>query len=777
MLQLKKHCFTTARREFMKKALIKVNCIILVLVFSILVSPLVIYAENDVEDLTFDSSLFETDSAFYNHELCRYASRIVVNSNRNIIKTLMSLKNNFGAFADTNYFAYNTDRDEENFFIVHYDISVEGKKYRTLVVCLSGSTSEQWNSNFDPYGLERKQSYAGDSEKGVTHLGFADARDYVYGYLKNYIDQYCSSYDIKLLITGHSRGAAAANLLAAKIIKEKSISGKSIDEKNVYTYTFATPNNTSAPDLKDPMYDRIFNIVNPEDLITKLMPSAWGFCKYGTTYSFVSKSNCEPISYNYEYLAAMNTYYSNCFNSEYINFNEGELPTDILMDKLSNEASSLDDYYNKKMLEGTSFETTLFGFLQNYFCPFVNGSISGSDNIFEILGTLSDILNESDDNSIINSFINFFIKYQVVKNCFSCAHDAATYYAYTMCLDENVLTREKSSVIYRLYNVDTVEVTEATTNIICSQVINRSVNSKISSKNYSIATIVEKNCIVLRIPTNRKFTISIYPSAQTTVDCVIDKYVSGRDRSYRNIFFDLSVSDEKSGKFYTENADSFFRYNDSQETIYPSYSYQYSQLPTININYTVEGLGSVEGKTSGLLGDWFTLKGSADGCNSFLGWYENDSLVTKNKEFGSLLKNDIQLTSKFTENYFFFKNNCSIEGNVVYGLPEGIENMDDFIEISGFECKYDNMSSLGTDSKLDFVLGDETIESYYISIQGDLNGDGYVDAFDVSVMTAIVNMEKSFDEGTASFIAADIYKDGVIDAFDLILLISMANFV
>lgn len=762
----------------MKKALIKVNCIILVLVFSILVYPLVIYAGNGIGDLSFDSSLFETDSAVYNHELCRYASRIIVNSNRNIVKTLLSLKNNFGAFTDTNYYAYNSGRDEENFFIVHYDISVNGKKYRTLVVCLSGSNSEQWNSNFDPYGLERKQSYAGDSEKGVTHLGFADARDYVYGYLKNYINQYCSSYDVKLLITGHSRGAAAANLLAAKIIKEKNISGKNIDEKNVYTYTFATPNNTSAPDIEDPMYDRIFNIVNPEDLITKLMPVEWGFGKYGTTYSFVSKSNCEPISYNYEYLDGMKTYYSNYCDNEYLNFNDGELPTDILMDKLSNEASSLDEYYNKKMLEGTSYETTLFGFLKNYFCPFVNGSISESDNIFVILGTLSDILNVSGKNSIINSFINFFIKHQVVKNNFFCAHDAATYYAYTMYLDENVLTRENSSVIYRLYNVDTVEVTEVTTGIICSQVINRSVNSKISSKNYSIATNVEENCIVLRIPTNGKYTISIYPSAQTTVDCVVDKYVSGIGKSYRNIFFDLSVSDKNPGKFYTENADSFFRYNDSQYTIYPSYSYQYSQLPNININYTVEGLGNVEGKTSGLLGDWFSLKGSANESNSFLGWYdENDSLITENTVFGSLYKNDMQLTSKFTENYFYFKNNCLIEGNVVYGLPEGIENMDDFIEISGFECKYDNMSCLGTDSKLDVVLDGETIESYYISIPGDLNGDGYVDAFDVSVMTAIINMEKSLEEGTASFIAADIYKDGIIDAFDLSLLISKANFV
>ncbi len=73
------------------------------------------------------------------------------------------------------------------------------------------------------------------------------------------------------LVTGHSRGAAIANLLGAMLSDR-------FGPENVYAYTFASPR-TVRGDI--PAYDNIFNIVNPGDIVTYLPFPQWGFVRYG----------------------------------------------------------------------------------------------------------------------------------------------------------------------------------------------------------------------------------------------------------------------------------------------------------------------------------------------------------------------------------------------------------------------------------------------------------------------------------------------------------------
>lgn len=110
----------------------------------------------------------------------------------------------------------------------------------------------------------------------------------------NYVkDNKLSDGKLKILITGHSRGAAVANLLGAKIddnsLKNSNFS-VSISNKDVFVYTFATPNTTSIKERDDQKYNNIYNIVNPEDFVTKVMPSKWGYGRYGKSYVLPSKS-------------------------------------------------------------------------------------------------------------------------------------------------------------------------------------------------------------------------------------------------------------------------------------------------------------------------------------------------------------------------------------------------------------------------------------------------------------------------------------------------------
>lgn len=97
----------------------------------------------------------------------------------------------------------------------------------------------------------------------------------------------------KFVITGHSRGAAAANIMAARMIN------LGIPESNVYCYTFACPDTTVIANDEAVSYRSIFNIGHVNDPVT-WVPSAiwtdsgekdgWGansyWDKYGNSYWF-----------------------------------------------------------------------------------------------------------------------------------------------------------------------------------------------------------------------------------------------------------------------------------------------------------------------------------------------------------------------------------------------------------------------------------------------------------------------------------------------------------
>ena len=129
-----------------------------------------------------------------------------------------------------------------------------------------------------------------DSGIGETHMGFERAAVRVSEQLSKYVKDNNISGNIKVLVTGHSRGAAIANLVGKKLNDKELNALKSIDKNDIYVYTYATPNVTRKENVDNSRYDNIYNIVNPEDFVTKVLPVAWGYYRYGITYSLPSSS-------------------------------------------------------------------------------------------------------------------------------------------------------------------------------------------------------------------------------------------------------------------------------------------------------------------------------------------------------------------------------------------------------------------------------------------------------------------------------------------------------
>ena len=87
--------------------------------------------------------------------------------------------------------------------------------------------------------------------------------------------------EVSVLLTGHSRGGAIANLVAAEL--DDAAAEQPTRNSSVYAYTFASPATTLSNQADDARYGNIFNIVNPADIMPYLPLRSWGYERYGTT--------------------------------------------------------------------------------------------------------------------------------------------------------------------------------------------------------------------------------------------------------------------------------------------------------------------------------------------------------------------------------------------------------------------------------------------------------------------------------------------------------------
>ena len=178
-----------------------------------------------------------------------------------------------------------TDSDVSQAYIGHRNVTYNGITKEIIAVVIRGTngTTTEWESNFDIGSTALKSNFP-DWKVASNHKGF----DVTATRLLKCLDQYeeagylDSSAQKTYWLTGHSRGAALANIMGARLID---------DSKEVYAYTFAAPNTTTSN--KAANYVGIYNIINKEDLVPQLPMSVWGFNHYGKSYIISIADNYE----------------------------------------------------------------------------------------------------------------------------------------------------------------------------------------------------------------------------------------------------------------------------------------------------------------------------------------------------------------------------------------------------------------------------------------------------------------------------------------------------
>ncbi|MDR1641391.1 MAG: S-layer homology domain-containing protein [Clostridiales bacterium] len=183
---------------------------------------------------------------------------------------------------------YFDDDDLSEIVMGHREVTYQNVSRDIVVIAVRGtdSTIEEWSSNFD-VGADTASYWDRDNPYWTNksnHKGF----DVASNRLQEKIEQYISTLDPSItktvFVTGHSRGAAIANILGANF----EASG---EYGRTFAYTFATPMNTTSVSPRKTVY----NVVNSDDMVPFLPLSEWGFGKYGKTYEISVRDKYESI--------------------------------------------------------------------------------------------------------------------------------------------------------------------------------------------------------------------------------------------------------------------------------------------------------------------------------------------------------------------------------------------------------------------------------------------------------------------------------------------------
>ena len=584
-----------------------------------------------VNGINLKQSWFTQDSMEYNHQLAILCSQYAMIGYDNVKSKKPNLEKALSTLGMSGEIEIQpvATKNQVNYFLANRKINAGGKQYTLIFAGFIGSYHDQWYSNFDP-------------GTGDTHQGFNNAKEYVYEKLESYISKLgISKDDTKILITGHSRGAATANLVAAKLIKEQKLASAS----NVYTYAFATPNSTKLKEKENIEYKRIFNFVNPEDFVTKCMPAAWGYGRYGTTFVLPSKTNTY-FSYS-NYKRKMQSYFSDFTGGkEYKNYVAGEATSYTAIKSLTLNVWNTTMFYNVPLMAGFVPMTT-YSFFQNTLCHFVSKTASNAE--LAAAGTIvANTLGTATSNTAYRDILNYFIVNGALNSHFEDSHCAQTYCAYISSMTAADMCYRNGFLCSVNCPVD-VEVYDKSTGELVGRIINNVVDETIAAKDNAIVMTVDGDSKQYWLPSDGKYEVKLIGNDDGKMDYTVETINSETGETERVNFFDVRIEKGKSmtGEFV---ADEIFLENltlerENGEILEPTETQD--NVGKVKIDTVSDDNGYVTESTSVTSGDYVTVSATPKEGYAFKGWYNGDELVSSDNEYSFVAKNNITLTAKF----------------------------------------------------------------------------------------------------------------------------------
>ncbi len=227
-----------------------------------------------------------------------------------------------------------------------------------IFAIIRGTLNDEWVGNVEITGTEYNPK--------PEHDNFYKAAESIQQGIKNYydtLDDFYTADKINLIITGHSRGAAVANIYASQALREIKDNHNYYEDiptfNKVVAYTFACPNVAKHSVTNSYYYGSIYNFVFSEDIVPNVPltnpTDGWDYWKFGRVYSF-------PFSYITNTLGSLNGIEGLLFTNSLINKNAKKEINNVF-----SYWKNVDDYYNKELyhvpFDGNNI--TIYDFLHN----------------------------------------------------------------------------------------------------------------------------------------------------------------------------------------------------------------------------------------------------------------------------------------------------------------------------------------------------------------------------------------------------------------------------
>ncbi len=516
--------------------------------------------KNAVVEVEWKDSWFDNSSNYYMHDLATASMALsgaayVEKDGKPASDKIQAALTAFG-FDNIQSFNYGVERTETDNDLVSFTFAAKpvednGSTYTLVAVVVKGTSGdEEWYSNFN-------------IGRGSRHEGFQICADDIMDMLQVYVDALeLDNSNAKFLVTGHSRGAAVANLVA------KEITDSSFAEaRNVYGYTFATPAVTTESNASK--YNNIFNIVNGEDFVTRVPLVKWNYKRYGIDLLLPSRSYY-GAGYNTVY-SNMSAEYSSLVNKEFEPYNGTQKVDKLICDVIA-VAPNVTEFYeniNAALVTPSDY----FNSLAECIVTNDTGALVG-DSL-------------SDEYLPITTF--FVFNHKLTPRVFG-AHSTATYYSWMdSCSAEGLFGNTNTRTSYWFKRaivacpVD-VYVYDEAGNLVAS-VVDETVGAN------TLAVSVEEGVKTIDLPDDQEYDIKIVAREAGTVSYNIEEYqaTADGDEEQRMVGFDdiaIASGDELSGNVDAirhTDSDNYALTKNNSETIHADYDSD-AKIETISMH-------------------------------------------------------------------------------------------------------------------------------------------------------------------------------------------------
>ena len=602
-------------------------------------------AKNRSTKLYYEDQYFTSDNSAYNHDLSKVSLGLAMSAfsakkakdgtelkRYENVENLLTEKLGFHHYKQYNYNIILDDTsDKVAFSLARKTVKFNESTVPILVVALrGGGYGGEWESNGRVTGGTDPQ----------LHKGFSSAAGKVYQEVKNYIENSkLDSKNLKVWVTGFSRGAAVSNILSYQMVSKGLIEGK-----NLYSYTFATPRTTKKK-VKQP---GIYNIINPIDLVPEVPFAEWGYGRYGTDIFLPYKTNSKTYS---SQLKKMRSEFETETGDSYNPYPSHRVFVTNLLSLVRSMAGKTEAGYGKnyqdKMAKalgiylGSSDEVVdLYGLFNtigiNFYNPVVIVKLGRTFYLAGPNGVILDIVKSKENAELLKQ------------------HWSETYLAW---LKTNTPTHGKNKLLKVKCPVD-IDIYDTTDNTLIARIENNEYSDFIQENPDTALEVFvddngEKN---IWLPDDGRYRVEVKATDCGNMHYSISEYDEEGQLVVKSNFADIMLQkgDVFEGNISNEAGAENGAYNltkNEREEISPTeiLTSEDNTLTEIKIITEVDGNGTVLGGEVYTQGDSVVLAANEGEQADFIGWYENGTSISKEPVLHFIAQKDKTITAKFAE--------------------------------------------------------------------------------------------------------------------------------